>query len=202
MSSTKEFSPNISGWVHDLARAETHPDAERLLGLGSSLDPHQIVEEDTVRFLSELREKFGEFARVFNSYSEAGARFQEVKLYAIAQTAADFMLYRSQIKLVVSNSAHGVIALSFASHSRGPMNFDGANPENSAPRAQELLAQVGPFRDVKWTFQGEEVRPEQIAKFYFAEFVRSTREKRVSSGQNQALLDQIKALLNDKGLQL
>lgn len=202
MSSSKDFSPNQSGWVHDLARAENHPDAERLLGLGSSLDPHQIVEEDTVRFLSELREKFAEFSRIFNSYSEAGVRFQDVKIYAISQTAADFMLYRSQIKLVVSNSAHGVISLSFASHSRGPMSFDGAHPEAAAPRAQELLAQIGPFRDVKWTFQGEEIRPEQIAKFYFAEFVRSTREKRTSTGQNQALLDQIKALLNDKGLQL
>ncbi len=202
MANHKDFSPNAAGWVHDLARAETHPDAERLLGLGSNLDPHQIVEEDTVRFLSELRERFGEYARLFNSYSEGSARFQEVKLYAIAQTPADFMLYRSQIKLVVTNSAHGVIALSFASHARTSSGFDGSNPESASPRPQELLAQVGPFRDVKWTFQGEEIRPEQVAKFYFAEFVRSTREKKASGGQNQALLDQIKALLNDKGLQL
>jgi hypothetical protein len=201
MSSKKESAPGSTGWIHDLARAETHPDAERLLGLGSSLDPHQVVEEDTVRFLGELRERFNEYARLFNSYSEGSARFQDVKVYAVAQSAADFMLYRSQIKLVVSNSAHGVISLSFAQHARAQFAFDGANPETGS-RSQELLAQIGPFRDVKWTFQGEEVKPEQIARYYFAEFVRATRERKASTGQNQALLDQIKALLSDKGINL
>ncbi|MBC7385187.1 MAG: hypothetical protein H7301_03365 [Cryobacterium sp.] len=201
MSSTKDFPQSSTGWIHDLARAEGHPDAERLLGLGSSHDPHQMVEEETVRFLSGMREKFTEYCRLFNSYSEAGARFQDVKVYAVAQTAADFMLYRSQVKFVISNTAHGVIALAFAQHARTTFGFDGANPE-AAPRSQELLAQIGPFRDVKWTFQGEEVRPEQIAKFYFSEFIRATRERKASTGQNQALLDQIKALLNDKGLQI
>jgi hypothetical protein len=202
MATSKDFSPNLSGWIHDLARAETHPDAERLLGLASNLDPHQIVEEDTVRFLSELRERFNEFARVFNSYSEAGARFSETKIYSVSQTAADFMLYRSQVKLIVSNSAHGVIALAFAQHARGPFGFDGANPDSSGAKAQELLAQIGPFRDVRWTFQGEEVKPEQIAKYYFSEFVRATRERKASTGQNQALLEQIKALLGDNGISL
>lgn len=201
MSSMKDSSPISTGWIHDLARAENHPDAERLLGLGASLDPHQVVEEDTVRFLSELRERFAEYARLFNSYSEGGARFQDVKVYSVAQTAADFMLYRSQIKLVVSNSAHGVISLAFAQHARAAFGFDGANPD-SGSRAQEILAQIGPFRDVKWTFQGEEVKPEQIAKYYFAEFVRATRERKASTTQNQALLDQIKALLSDKGISL
>jgi len=202
MAVSKDFAPNLSGWIHDLARAETHPDAERLLGLGSNLDPHQIVEEETVRFLSELRERFGEFSRVFNSYSEAGARFSELKIYSVAQTAADFMLYRNQVKLVVSNSAHGVISLGFANHARAPFGFDGANPESAGSKTQELLAQIGPFRDVKWTFQGESVKPEQIAKYYFAEFIRATRDRKASAGQNQALLEQIKALLGDNGIQL
>jgi hypothetical protein len=202
MATSKDFSPNLSGWIHDLARAETHPDAERLLGLGSNLDPHQIVEEETVRFLSELRERFNEFSRIFNSYSEAGVRFAEMKIYSVAQTAADFMLYRNQVKLVVSNAAHGVISLAFAHHARGPFGFDGANPDGGGTKAQELLARIGPFRDVKWTFQGEEVKPEQIAKYYFAEFIRATREKKASTGQNQALLEQIKALLGDNGIQL
>jgi hypothetical protein len=201
MSSMKDYNTSSTGWIHDLARAEGHPDAERLLGLGSGLDPHQLVEEDTVRFLSEIRERFTEYCRLFNSYAEAGARFQEIKVYAVAQTPADFMLYRSQVKLVVSNSAHGVISIAYAQHARATFQFDGASPE-AMNRSQELLAQVGPFRDVKWTFHGEDVQPEQVAKFYFSEFVRATREKKASPGQNQALLDQIKALLNDKGIQI
>ena len=67
MATLKDLSPGQTGWIHDLARAEVHPEAERLLGLGSGLDPHQLVEESTVKFLMELREKFTEFARIFNS---------------------------------------------------------------------------------------------------------------------------------------
>jgi hypothetical protein len=93
---------------------------------------------------------------------------------------------------------------------RGTLAVDGQVQATTAPAApapiagqtQDLLAQVGPFRDVYWTFQGEKVTPEQVAKFYFAEFVRSTRDTRKSKAGNQLLLDQIKALLQEKGLDL
>ena len=199
------------GWIHDLARGEIHPEAERLLQLGRSFDPQQLVEESTIEFLTELREQFSQFAQIFNAYSESGTKFQEVKVYNLAQTAADFMIFRSQIKLVVSNVAHGVIQFAFAQHIRGAMAVDGQmqNLGSEQPlseveggQAQDILAQVGPFRDVYWSYQGEKVTPEQVAKFYFAEFVRATRDNRRSRVGNQLLLDQIKALLQEKGLDL
>lgn len=203
MASFKDGMPSQQGWIHELARAEIHPDAERLLQLGRSFDPQQLVEESTIEFLMELREQFNEFARTFNAYSENGVRFQEVKVYNIAQTAADFMVFRNQVKLVVANSAHGIIQLSFAQHVRGTLSVDGqAQNTQVAGQMQELIAQVGPFRDVFWAFQGEKVNPEQVARFYFAEFVRSTRETHRSKASSQLLLEQIKALLQDKGLEL
>jgi hypothetical protein len=195
------------GWIHELARAEVHPDAEKLLQLGRAFDPQQLVEESTIDFLMAMREHFNEYARVFNGYSEAGSRYQEVKVYSVAQTAADFMMFRNQIKLVVSNAAHGVIQLTFAQHVRTTMAVDGVSSGGQtaaqiAGQSQDLLAQVGPFRDVYWTFQGEKVTAEQVSKFYFAEFVRATRDTRKSKGGNQLLLEQIKALLQEKGLDL
>src|SRR3954447_14456969 len=105
MGTFKDLMPSQQGWIHELARAEVHPDAEKLLQLGRSFDPQQLVEESTIDFLTELREQFNEHSRIFNAYSENGSRFQDVKVYAVAQTAADFMLFRSQIKLIFSNSA-------------------------------------------------------------------------------------------------
>jgi hypothetical protein len=211
MAQSKSHLSMPQGWIHDLVRAESHPDAERLLQLGRSFDPQQLVEESTIQFLSELRERFSEYARIFNAQSEAGVRFAEVKVYAVAQTAADFMVFRNQVKLIVSNTAHGVIRVAFAHHVRGTLAVDGQvqNPSSVVPvqqvpqQQQELVAQVGPFRDVWWTFQGEKVVAEQVAKFYFAEFVRATRDSRRARGtSNQVLLDQIKALLQEKGLEL
>ena len=209
MSRSQDILPSQQGWIHELARAEIHPDAEKLLQLGKSFDPQQLVEESTIDFLTELREQFGEFARVFNNYSENGGRFQDMKVYAVTQTAADFMLFRNQIKLIFSNSAHGVIQISFAQHVRGALAIDGLDQKAmGAPgyslggQSQDLLAQVGPFRDIFWTFQGEKVFSEQVSKFYFAEFAKITRGTKRSQAGNQLLLDQIKALLQEKGLDL
>jgi hypothetical protein len=211
MARFKDVLPSQQGWIHELARAEVHPDAERLLQLGGGFDPQQMVEESTIDFLAELRGLFDEYARVFNAFAEGGSKFQEIKVYNLAQTAADFMIFRNQIKLVISNSAHGVIQVGFAHHVRGTLNVDGQTIQaqsagqgaaGGSAQMQDLLAQVGPFRDVYWTFQGEKVTPEQVAKFYFAEFARATRDTKRSKAGNQLLLDQIKALLQEKGLDL
>ena len=206
MSQFHDALPSHQAWLHELARSEVHPDAEKILQLGRSFDPQQLVEESAIEFLTELREQFNEYARLFNTYSEGSTKFQEIKVYAIAQTASDFMLYRNQIKLIFSNSAQGVIQIAFAQHVRGTVAINGQDQGTQPPQlgkqAQDLLAQVGPFRDVVWTFQGEKVTPDQVSKFYFAEFARVTRDAKRSKVGNQLLLDQIKALLQEKGLDL
>jgi hypothetical protein len=204
MARFRDVLPSQHAWIHDLAKAEIHPDAERLLELGKDSDPQQRVEESTVDFLTELRDLFQDHARAFNAFAESGQRFQEVKIYNTAQTAADFMLFRNQVKLMVSNPAHGVIQISFAQHTRGVLSVDGVQSTSPASggQTQDLVAQIGPFRDVYWTFQGEKVTPEQVAKFYFMEFVRATRDGRRSRAGNQQLLEQIRTLLQEKGMDL
>ena len=210
MGSYKDVLPQSQGWIHDLAKSEVHPDAEALLRLNGSFDPQQLVEESTIDFLSELKGLVTDYARMFNAYSEAGAKYQDIKVFGIAQAAADFMLFRNQIKLVFSNASHGIISIAFAHHVRGAVAIDGqiqatgTGTSHSAGLgpSQELLAQVGPFRDVYWVFQTEKVTPEQVAKFYFTEFTRVTRDVRKTRGSNQALLEQIRTLLEQKGLDL
>ncbi|OFZ81858.1 MAG: hypothetical protein A2583_10640 [Bdellovibrionales bacterium RIFOXYD1_FULL_53_11] len=185
-----------------------HPDAERILHLGTGTDPQQIIEESTIDFIDEMRSYFSEFAKSFNGYSEGGSRFQEVKVYSIASSAADFMVFRNQIKLVVSNVAHGVIQIAFAHHVRGALDVNGQtmgpekNPQAPEAKSQDLMAGIGPFRDVYWTYKGEKVTAAQVARYFFSEFIRATRDSRKSKAGNQALLEQIKTLLQEKGLDL
>lgn len=204
MAYYKDLSPNEQSWIHDLAKAEIHPDAERILDLGRSFSPQQLVEENTVEFLTSLRERFEEFARIFNSYSGKEKGFPEVKVYGMAQSAADFMLFRNQVKLIVSTGSHGVIQFSFAKHARENLAVDGALTDKSSSNNQpnEVIAQVGPFRNVYWTYRGERVSPREVAKFYFAEFIRASRSVKSSKTGNQMLLDQIKSLLQEKGMDL
>lgn len=209
MANYQDYKDTMGGtqqaWIHELAKAEIHPDAERILDLGRSQDPHRLVEESTVEFLTSLRDRFNDYARIFNAYSESGARYSDVKVYTLAQSAADFMVFRNQVKLIVSNTVHGVIQFTFTRHLRTPVTVDGGAPggvsETSSP-AQELHAQVSPFREVSWTYQGEKVRPEELARFYFTEFVRSTRIAQRSGMSGKLLLEEIKTLLKEKGLDL
>src|SRR5258707_578048 len=55
MGQFRDILPS-QGWLHELARAEVHPDADRLLQLGNSFDPQQLVEETTIDLLNDLRE--------------------------------------------------------------------------------------------------------------------------------------------------
>jgi len=187
-------------WIHDLARSEIYPDADQLLQTQNAMDPTRLVEESTQEFMADLRDYFNDFARAFNSYSASGSKFQDIKIYQVANTEFDFMVFRNQVKLLISNSAQGLIQIGFISHHNGT----GANASagKTAPQTQELMAQIGPFRNVYWAFQGEKVNPEEVARYYFHEFTRMSRDTQRSKGGNQLLLDQIKALLQEKGLNL
>lgn len=212
MAQYKDILPSQSGWIHELARSETNPEVEILSGKAGPFDPQQLVEESAIEFLTDLREQLTQYSRSFNSYSESATRFQEVKIYTLANSAADFMLFRNQIRLIFANTAHGVIQVSFSQHQRNSLLGESAMVSQSTSAQQaasggqtsmaELLAQVSPFRDVHWTYQGEKVSVEQIARFYFSEFCRATRDQKKSRVGNQVLLDQIKALLQEKGLDL
>jgi hypothetical protein len=244
MSRSPELTVSQQGWIHELARGESSGSSGGGAGAAQSQRTsslQQKIEESGIQFLAELRDHFSEFIQVFNSYSEGGSRFQEVKLYSINQLTSDFLLFRNQTKLIFSNPTSGLVQIAWGQHGRGleasfsgaavagPNQFSasvaptaagaasgvfssasfssssvslaaGAPSEVSGP--QDILAQVGPFRDVYWTYQGEKVSPLQVAEFYFSEFVLATRDVRRSSTGNQLLLDQIKALLQQKGLNL
>ena len=184
------------GWIHEIARAEASPEAEALYQLTQGAGPQQAIEESTVDFLTDLRAYFQEYLRVFNTLSEAGKKFAEIKIFNLTQGAADFMLYRSGIKLIIANTTHGAIQISYDRHQTGVQN------DISVPQPEELLAHIGAFGKVNWMYRSEKVESEQVAKHFFAEFTRMTREqKRVKPGQ-KVLLEQIKALLQEQGLSL
>jgi hypothetical protein len=183
------------GWINELARAEVHPDAERLLSLGKEFDPTQMLEESTVDFLTTLRRLCADFCKVFNAFSAQGTKYPEVKLYGIAHSAADFMIFRNQIKLLVSSSAPGTIQVSFSYHQQNGRTAGGTIEE-----PQQLTAVMGPFRNIYWTFKGEKIEPDQVSKFYFSEFVRLTRSPSRSKSSNHLLFEQLKTLLEEKGL--
>jgi hypothetical protein len=186
-----------SGWIHELARAEASPEADALYQINRVSAPEQAIEESTVEFLTDLRAYFQEYVRIFNSLSEAGKKFSEIKIFNLTQGAADFMLYRNGIKLIVANTTQGVIQLSYDKHV-----VSGTTSDFMIPQAEEILAQLGAFGSVFWMYRSEKVESEQVAKHFFAEFTRITREQKKVRPNQKILLEQIKALLQEQGMSL
>lgn len=197
MAMSRDILPADMDWVHELAKNELNPEAANIFNSVNQFDPKQIIEESTIEYLEELRDLFQAFARIFNSYSE-GAKFSDIKIYGITNTPADFMLFRNNVKLVFANTAHGIINATFTQHDREQMSVD---PTKLVKQSQDIIAQIGPFMDVTWTYQGEKVNPMRLVKYYFVEFIKSSRVARKGS-PNQLLLKQIKALLQDQGIDL
>jgi hypothetical protein len=188
-------------WIHELARNELNPEAANIFNTVNQFDPKRVIEESTIDFLEELRDLFTAYSKVFNSYSESNTKFSESKIYGITNTPADFMLFRNNVKLVFANTAHGIINATFTQHTRDGFAVDGAARSEGQKQSQDIIAQIGPFLDVTWTYQGEKVNPERLVKYYFVEFVKASRVARKGSA-NQLLLKQIKALLQDQGIDL
>ena len=186
------------GWIHEIARAEASPEADALYQLSHSSAPQQAIEESTVDFLTDLRAYFQEYVRLFNSLSEGGKKFSEIKIFNLTQGAADFMLYRNGIKLIVANTTHGVIQISYDKHMVG----GALPPDMLVPQAEDLLAQLGAFGTVNWSYRSEKVESDQVAKHFFAEFTRISREPKKVKPNQKVLLEQIKQLLQEQGLDL
>jgi succinate dehydrogenase/fumarate reductase flavoprotein subunit len=93
-------------------------------------------------------------------------------------------------------------------HVIGEANFSdhGANRLGASALMQGLADGyfILPYTIGNWlaTAKLEKVTPDQVARFYFAEFARATRDGRKSKAGNQVLLEQIRTLLQEKGLDL
>lgn len=201
MAMSRDLLPADLDWVHELAKNELNPEAANIFNTVNQFDPKQIIEESTIEFLQELRDLFSAYAKVFNGYSEGNGKFSDIKVYGIANTPADFMLFRNNVKLVFACTAHSIINATFTQHMRENLAIDGTSKSNELKQSQDIIAQIGPFLDVSWTYQGEKVNCSRLVKYYFVEFVKASRLARKGSG-NQLLLKQIKALLQDQGIDL
>ncbi|MGZ3695245.1 MAG: hypothetical protein ACXWQO_13985 [Bdellovibrionota bacterium] len=136
----------------------------------SHQDHRKVVEEATLEFMHEIKEEFLNCVDLFNSYRGGSHLPNSVKIFNISNTAADFIVFRNTLKLVISNPALGVINCSFVNRAN---TFTKA-PVKSKKEGYDLIAQLYPFNDLAWTFHGERVNVEAVVRYLFTDFVKSS----------------------------
>lgn len=170
-------------WVHDLIKAEEQMEETGVIDFGSNLDPERTMIGAALTLLSQLRHDFNEALDIFNELKMASSG--KIKMYGIAKTHADFMLFRNGFKLIFSLKQPGIISI--RTHFMNPalpavasMNFMGNAVTNNLTSPQfrseeEVLEMMwGPFNETIWTFKGQPVKVESVVKHYLTKFIHDT----------------------------
>lgn len=158
-----------SDWVVELAESEEQMLRSGTFDLPGPYDKQKAVEHATEEFLQELKAEFSRCADRFNDVRGIHSP-HPVKVFQLSGTKADFLVLRGTVKLVVANSAFGVVNLGFMSRA----TILGAAIPRRKDDGVDLIAQLHPFNEMIWTFQGEQVNADAVVRYFFTELVRTS----------------------------
>ena len=171
-------------WIDNLAQAEIETQETGNIDAFGHLNAEKILHHHTISFLKELKNVFQASANRFNELRQDSR--QTIKIYGIAQTDADFLVFRNSLKLVGSYVKAGQIEISFHTLSGGlfaPQKITSATGKNTVPKPPGSLddtkgdlldIELGPFNEAYWTFKGIRVDASAIARFYLTEFIKNS----------------------------
>lgn len=169
-------------WIRDLVKAEEQMEDTGLVDLSVGIDNEKYLQLETLKLLTELKSEFVESSNAFNQLK--ASPLGTIKIYGIAKTAADFMLFRNGFKMIFSQRASGAISIRFNFISPGSMipsrPLDPAAAQGASASAGALMdehiieGKRGPFGELVWCFQDQPVKLESIVKFHLSLFIKES----------------------------
>ena len=162
-----------ASWVVELARSEEEIEQTGVINYEASHAPEKILKDATVYYLRSLRNHISKLAALFNSNKSISV--SGIKVYAIGNTEADFMVFRNSLKLIFSAQRPGVIQISFNAHTGGFFTNTAVNPNGSSEQLGDIIhAQLGPFNEAVWTYQGRSVNTKEMLRYYITRFIQNS----------------------------
>lgn len=162
-------------WVKELVRAEEQMEETGIVDLSIGFDNDRTLAQETLSLLQIMKNEFIESATAFNELK--ASPLGRIKIYGIAKTQADFMLFRNGFKMIFSLKEPGQISIRF--NFLGP-GFAASNIPTAQTSAQPLMeehlliAQKGPFGDLIWTFKDREIRIDSVVRFHLTLFIKES----------------------------
>lgn len=153
-------------WIKDLVIAEQAMEESGVIDL-SAEHSHIHLEVDTIEFLKDLKIGFIESAATFNQLK--GSTLGNIKVYGIAKTKADFMLFRNGFKLIFSMSRPGLVEVYYSTLGGLP----GAAKQKESEKDQ-LEAHWGPFGELKWTYKNHQIKYDYLIRHYLSRFIKES----------------------------
>lgn len=165
------------GWIKELVRAEQRMEESGVIEFGPAFDPAQILLSESVAFMNEMKVAFVDAASAFNQLK--GSSLGRVKIYGIANTHADFMLFRNGFKLIFALREPGAVSVRFhyvgaGFQPAGAPVTPGAGAVSHAGEEDLLIARWGAFGDLNWTFQEQPIKVDYLTRYYLTRFIRES----------------------------
>lgn len=163
-------------WIQELVRNESLIESEGIIENAGEMSHEELLIQESVRYLITLKNEFQDVMTAFNELK--GDVPGLVKLYGIAKTHSDFMLFRHGYKLVVSLKGPGIISIrmNFVPTSYVPATLE--SPESYRERiiGEEYLleARFGAFGEIHWVYKNIPVSLTHIVKYFFSMFTRES----------------------------
>jgi hypothetical protein len=160
-------------WLMDLARAEEDIDKTGMINYDAASSPEKVLKDATISYLTYLRNYSTKLAGVFNSNKSLAS--SGIKVYGIANTEADFMVFRNSLKLIFSAQRPGVIQISFNAHTGAFFTSPTITPSGTAEQIGDVIhAQLGPFNEAIWTYQGRKVNTQEMVRYFLTRFIQNS----------------------------
>jgi len=166
-------------WVKELVRAEEQMEETGIVDFSIGFDNDRTLIQETLNLLQVLKNEFIESATAFNELKASA--LGRIKIYGIAKTQADYMLFRNGFKMIFSLKEPGQISIRFNFLGPGlsPSPLPTAPPivgQSSQNLMEEhlLVAKKGPFGDLVWTFKDREIRIDSVVRYHLTLFIQES----------------------------
>ena len=161
-------------WIKELVEGERKMEETGVIDFSAGFDPQKNLNVETQKFLESLKQDFVDFATAFNQLK--GMSLGGIKIYGIAGTTSDFMLFRNGYKLIFATKAPGQISVRFQFQGAGFIPGEKAAGQSAENLANEDLieARWGAFGQLIWTYKELEAKPEFVIRYYLSRFIRES----------------------------
>ena len=168
-------------WIKDLVIAEQEREQSGLVDISPETEVQRVMTLETHEFLEDMKIAFVKTASSFNELKDSS--LGSLKVYGIARTKADFMLFRNGYKLIFFFKHPGQIFISFqhiTTTFKAPVNHNekegGETTTTTSSTNNEtiLTAQWGAFGHLNWSYQGHPIKIDALVKYYLSQFIRES----------------------------
>lgn len=162
-------------WIKELVESEDRSLESGIIDINPQYLQQRLLVQETLNFLISLKDQFTDAITMYNELKSSP--IGKIKLYSIAQSHGDFMLFRNGYKMIFSLKEPGSIAIRF--------NFIGSQILSTSQIAESkinskilddqfIVAKMKAFNELVWTFQDQEFKVDYLIKYYLTLFTRES----------------------------